>query len=499
MKPTIPMPEQGAEAGAVLEALDHLARQDGDYLNHRLFGLVYRHSEEHEALLREVTGRFLSTNALNPLTFRSLRRLEAETVSMAADLLHGDRETTGTLTSGGTESLLLAVLAMREWARVHRPWVVRPEVLVPASAHPALYKAGHYFGVRVRRVPLDRDFRVDRKALRRRLGWQTIGIVASAPCYPYGVVDPIPEIGEMARRHGIPFHVDACLGGFLLPFVESLPPTMRHGEIPPWDFRVAGVTSISADVHKYGYGAKGASLVLYRSGEWLQHQFTVETDWCGGVYVSPTMAGTRPGGPIAAAWAALASLGREGYLQNARLLMEVARVYREGIEGVPGLRVFGRPAIPVIGFGAATGGPDPYAVGDLLGQRGWHVDRLQSPPGLHLILNPGHGPVAEAFLQDLREACQQVTRHPEIGAEGSAPLYGMMARVPLRGLVRRQVRSFLLQMHRAPEGPSVLERTPEIPGGEPGEGPAAAPPDPGLPPWLRRALAAWLRFRGSGS
>lgn len=494
MRPPIPMPEKGAPAPTVLEVLDRLERQDADYRHHRLFGLVYRHSEDHEALIREVAGRFLDTNALNPMAFRSLRRLEAETVSMAADLFHGDHEVVGTLTSGGTESLLLAVLAMREWARVHRPWVLRPEVLVPASAHAAFYKAGHCFGVRIRRVPLDRDFRVDLGALRRRIGWQTIGLVASAPCYPYGVVDPVPEMGAIAARKGIPLHVDACLGGFLLPFVESLPAEWRHGEIPPWDFRVPGVTSISADVHKYGYGAKGASLILYRDGQWMRHQFTVETDWCGGVYVSPTLAGTRPGGPIAAAWAALASLGREGYLQNARRLMETARVFREGVEGIAGLRLLGRPVMSVLGIGAVPGGLSPYAVADQMEQRGWHVDRLQDPPGIHLILNPGHGEVAEAFLEDLREACRYVAAHPEVAAEGTAPLYGMIAGVPLRGLVRRNVQSFLLGLYRPPRGPSVLEGLPETPEAGPD---ALSSEGPALPSWLRQAMGAWYRLRGA--
>ena len=493
MQPPVPMPSKGASAARVLEALDRLEHGDADYRHHRIFGLVYRHSEDHEALIREVAGRFLHTNALNPMAFRSLRRLEAETVSMAADLFHGDHEVVGPLTSGGTESLLLAVLAMREWARAHRPWVLRPEVLVPASAHAAFYKAGHLFGVRIRRVPLGPDFRVDLRALDRRIGWQTIGLVASAPCYPYGVVDPVPELGDIARRKGIPLHVDACLGGFLLPFVETLPAGCRHGEIPPWDFRVPGVTSLSADVHKYGYGAKGASLILYRSGDWMRHQFTVETDWCGGVYVSPTLAGTRPGGPIAAAWAALASLGREGYRRNARQLMEIARVFREGIEGIPGLRLLGRPAIPVLGIGAAPGGPDPYAVADRMDRLGWHVDRLQNPAGIHLILNPGHGEVAGEFLRDLREACRHVLDHPESAAEGSAPLYGMIAGVPLRGLVRRNVQSFLLGMYRPPRGPSVIEGSSgdlsETSPGSPGT------EEPALPPLVGKAVAAFLRLR----
>jgi len=477
------MPASGRPHDEIRQDLERLSGQDVDWKGHRVFSLVYKHSESHDDFMKEVHARFLSTNGLNPMAFQSLKRMETDVVGMTASLFHGGPDTVGTLTSGGTESILLAVLACREHARRHRPWVVRPEILVPASAHPAFYKAGHLFGVRIRRVPLGKDYRASVSATKRRIGFNTVALVGSAPCYPYGVVDPIAELAALASRHGLGMHVDACLGGYLLPFVESLRPEERLADIPPWDFRVPGVTSISADLHKYGYAAKGASTILYRSMDWLKHQFTVETDWCGGIYASPTVAGTRPGGPIAAAWAALQTIGLDGYQRNARTLMAVARGFAEGVNAIPGLTILGNPCSPVLAIGSKPGGPSINAVGDLVEKRSWHVDRLQNPAGLHLILNSGHQAVMETFLGDLRDAASEVRAHPELAAEGSAPLYGMIAKVPLRGLVKKNVLALLEQMY----GPEAA--------GTDAPPATAVDLDAAVPPLLRRALRAWHQLR----
>jgi sphinganine-1-phosphate aldolase len=487
------LPDRGIPHEELLERLRVLARGDADWQGHRVFSLVYHLSDAHTEFLKAAHGRFFSANGLNPMAFKSLRRMESDVVRMTADLFHGDRNVVGTLTSGGTESILLAVLACREHARRHRPWILRPEIVVPASAHAAFYKAGQYFDVRIVKAPLADDFRADVDAVRRRINWKTIALVASAPCYPYGVVDPIPEMADLAARRGLALHVDACLGGYLLPFVERLPADPQAGQIPPFDFRVPGVTSISADVHKYGYAAKGASTLLYRGMDRLKSQFSVETDWCGGVYVSPTLAGTRPGGAIAAAWAALNAIGNDGYEANARTLMQVTRTFREGIRDTPGLRVFGMPAMSVLSFGSAPGGPDIYAVGDFLEAQGWHVDRVQNPAGLHLILNPGHAGVAQAWLKDLRDGVEHVRLHPEAAAEGSAPMYGMIAKVPLRGLIRKNVLGFLEKMYGGDSPDPVLTMDPDSGRAAGGDVDAAD----GVPPILRtvlRAKARWTRF-----
>jgi glutamate/tyrosine decarboxylase-like PLP-dependent enzyme len=481
---TVPcIPESGRHHDEIRQDLDRLSGQDVDWKGHRVFSLVYKHSEAHDNFMKEVHARFLSTNGLNPMAFQSLKRMEADVVAMTAAMLHGGPETVGTLTSGGTESILAAVLAYREHARKHRPWVLRPEILVPASAHAAFYKAGHLFGVRIVRVPLETDFRANVAATRRRVGFNTIALVGSAPCYPYGVVDPIADLAALAHKKGLGMHVDACLGGYLLPFVESLKPEERLADVPTWDFRIPGVTSISADVHKYGYAAKGASTIVYRSMDWLKHQFTVETDWCGGIYASPTLAGTRPGGPIAAAWAALQALGRDGYATNAKALMAVARSFVEGVNAIPGLAILGDPCTPVLAIGSQPGGPNINAVGDLVEKCGWNVDRLQNPAGLHLILNAGHADVSGRFLEDLRAAALEVQAHPELAAEGSAPLYGMIAKIPLRGVVKKNVLALLEQMYSP--GAAGTDAAPT----------AGVDLDGAVPPIVRDALRAWHKLR----
>ncbi|HOT51135.1 MAG TPA: aminotransferase class V-fold PLP-dependent enzyme, partial [Candidatus Hydrogenedentes bacterium] len=366
------------DKGELLERLRAMAGDDVRWREHRVFALVYDLSPEHLDFLQEAYGLFFATNALNPMAFKSLRIMEHEVVSMTANLLHGGANAAGVMTSGGTQSLLLPVLAYRQRARARRPWIRRPEILVPDSAHPALMKAGEYFDVRIVRTPLMPDFRVDVDAMRRRITSNTIAIVGSAPCYPYGVIDPIEALADLAREHGIGLHVDACLGGFLLPWVE------RAGHpLPLWDFRVPGVTSISADVHKYGYAAKGASVIVYRSMDLLRHQFFADADWCGGVYASTSLPGTRPGGAIAAAWASLMAIGENGFKDNARRMLAVTERFKEGVQGIPPLEILGHPPVGVMAIGSHDRKIGAFAVADFLGDRGWHVDRLQRPESIH--------------------------------------------------------------------------------------------------------------------
>ncbi len=483
----VSLPKQGIPGDEVLEQLRVLGGHDVNWREHRAFGLVYHHSAGHTRLMQEAHNLFLSANGLNPMAFKSLRRMEHDVVRISVDLFHGDDAAVGTMSSGGTESILLAMLAYRQHARSHRKWIRHPEVIVPESAHAAFYKAGGYFDIKVVSVPLQKDYRADVDAMAARINRNTIALVGSAPCYPYGVIDPIAEIAALGLKHGLPVHVDACLGGFLLPFVERLAPEERIAEIPPFDFRVPGVTSISADLHKYGYAAKGASVILYSDMAYLRHQFSLSTDWCGGIYASPTLAGTRPGGAIAGAWAALHSLGEDGYVSNARAAMETAKTFIAGINAVPELAVLGNPPVTIVAYGG--GGPEvgAYAVGDQLEARGWHVDRLQRPESLHMILNPGHLRVADTYLADVRDAVEYVKTHPDTAFEGSAPMYGLIAKAPLRRLVKRQVLGIVEQMYSANGGgkatdlPSGCGDAGELP-----ETPAVAP----LPPLLIKAMRA---------
>lgn len=399
-----PFPRHGQSKESVLEALRMAREKDIRWQQGRVFGLVYHISEEIDALLKEAYTLFFAENGLNPTAFPSLRKFENEIVSMTASLLGGDEQVRGNITSGGTESVLLAVKTARDWARAHRPHIHTPEMILPRSAHPAFEKAAHYFGVRPVYVPLRADFRADVEAMKRAITDQTILLVASAPSYPHGVVDPITEIGELAQKHGLLFHVDACVGGFMLPFVRKL-----GYPVPPFDFRVPGVTSISADLHKFGYAAKPASVLLHGGPELRRYQMFVSTDWPGGVYPSPVISGSRPGGPIAAAWALLHFLGEEGYLEITARVMETTKYLQAGIRALPGLKILGEPEMSV--FAVASDDLDVYELADELSLRGWHLDRQQFPPSLHMTVNYVHTAVRAEFLHDLAE-CVEVVRRP---------------------------------------------------------------------------------------
>jgi glutamate/tyrosine decarboxylase-like PLP-dependent enzyme len=391
------LPETGMARADVVARMRERKREDADWEGGRTFSLIYPAGPDVDAMLRDAHDLYLFENALNPFRFPSLRQMEQEVCEMTASLLHGPDDAGGAMTSGGTESILMAVKTARDRARAERG-VERPELLAPVTAHPAFAKAASYLGLELVQVPIRGDFRADVAAAERLLGERTALVVGSAPNYPFGVVDPIPELARLASERGVSFHTDACLGGFLLPFLEAL-----GEDVPPFDFRVPGVTTISADVHKYGYCTKGASVITHRDRDTLRrYQLFVYDRWPGGLYGSFAMAGARPAAPIAAAWAVMHYLGREGYVRLARVLRDTTRRLREGIEAIPELHVWGEPAMSVLAFGSER--VDVSAVGDVMDERGWHLDRQQAPDALHLMVSPAHERVADAFLDDLRAA-----------------------------------------------------------------------------------------------
>jgi glutamate/tyrosine decarboxylase-like PLP-dependent enzyme len=307
-------------------------------------------------------------------------------------------------------------------------------MVVPESVHVAWEKGAEYFDVKAVHAPLTRDFRVDVDAARKLINRNTVLIGASAPSYPHGMVDPIPELAALAQEKNLPLHVDSCLGGFLLPFVEKL-----GYPVTPFDFRVPGVTSISADVHKYGFGAKGASVILYRDMRTLRHQFFVYENWPGGIFISPALLGTRPGGAIAAAWAAMMAIGEGGYIDIARRIMDITRRLIDGINAIPEIYVLGDPPMSVFAYTSRSRDVNIYAVADQMEKKGWHIDRLHRPEALHAIVMPAHENISEQYLDDLRESVDIVKKNPELATKGGAAMYGMIAQVPLRGMVKSNV------------------------------------------------------------
>jgi len=437
------IPATGRTPDAILAEARDYGQHDADFRGGRTWSMVYWAGDEHHELVEKAHDLYLAHNALNPIAFQGLKRMETEVVQMCADLFHGPESTVGTMTSGGTESLLLAVKAYRDRARSKWPWIRRPNMVAPRTIHPAFAKACHLFGVKLRTVAVDEHGHVEPKAIRKAIDRNTIFVAASAPQYVTGVVDPIPEIAAIAQKKNLPMHVDGCFGGFMQPWLSRLGVAM-----PDWDFRVPGVTSISADLHKYGYAAKGASTLLFRDMTYLRHQFFASTDWPGGIYISPGMAGTRPGGPIAAAWAALQGMGEQGYLDKAEQAYEASQQLRRGIGAIDGLRVLGRdPMSTIVTWTNADADVNVYAVADQMQAKGWSVDRQQHPASIHCTCNASNLPVIDAYLADLAEAVAHVRANPELAREGDAAVYGLMARVPLRGFVKSAVLDVMEKMY----------------------------------------------------
>ena len=397
------LPSQGVPSEVVLERMRELRERDANWRAGKTWSLVYHAGDQVTELLKEAYAMFFSENGLNPMAFPSLKTFEAEAVAMAAGLLGGDEDTAGSMTSGGTESILMAVKTAREWARAKEPAITAPEMVLPVTAHPAFQKAAHYFGVRPVHIPVLSDYRADVKAARGAITPNTILMVGSAPSYPQGVVDPVVDLAQIASENDLLFHVDACVGGFMLPFVRKL-----GYPVPDFDFGVPGVTSVSVDLHKYAYAAKGASVILYRDKALRRHQFFISTDWSGGIYASPTMTGTRPGGSIAAAWAVMNHLGEAGYLAIADTVMKTVTKLREGIGAIEGISILGDPAMSILAIGSSR--LNVYEVGDELTMRGWHMDRQQYPPSLHLTVTHAHAQVADQFLHDLEQSVTQASR-----------------------------------------------------------------------------------------
>lgn len=395
----IRMPSQGMSKEAILAKMQAARERDAPWQQGQVFSLVFSAGDEVSDLLKAAYNMFFAENGLNPTAFPSLRKFETEVVAMVGGLLGGDGETAGNMTTGGSESILMAVLTAREWATANRPKISAPEMILPRTAHPAFDKAGHYFGVKVVRTPVAGDFRANVAAVHRALTPNTVLIVGSAPSYPHGVIDPIDELARLAAERQILCHVDACVGGMMLPFVRKL-----GYPVPAWDFQTPGVTSISVDLHKYGYAAKGASVILYRDKALRRHQLFAAADWPGGIYASPTMTGTRPGGAIAAAWAVLSFLGEQGYLRIADQVMKTAIRLRDSVNAIDGLRILSNPEMSVMAIASHKPKLDIYEIGDEMGSRGWRLDRQQFPPSLHLTVTYAHRDVADRFFHDLAQS-----------------------------------------------------------------------------------------------
>ena len=438
------VPAEPLDRAAVLSEIAGMATSEdarGD--KGTVSGSLYCGDHDHYHFLGEVFDQFSHANVLQRDMYPSATKFEGEIIAMASDLLHGTG--VGVVTSGGTESLITALYSYRELARARRG-VTKPNVVMPVTAHVALDKGAHWMDVEVRKTPLTERYVADVAAMAARIDDQTIALVASAGDYAHGLIDPITEIGALAQSHGIGLHVDGCLGGWLLPWVERL-----GYDVPLWDFRVPGVTSISADTHKYGYALKGSSVLLYRDKETRRQQYFAYPDWPGGLYLSPGFAGSRSGGILASTWAALLVTGQEGYLAAADAIMRTATTIRDGVRAIPELEVMGDPLF-LVAFKSA-GDLDIYLVNDSLIAQGWRMNAAQLPPALHFcVTRPNTAPgVAEAFVEALHGAVDYAKKHKGESAKSGA-VYGFGGNPKGNELVTSVMFKVLDAMHAVAPG-----------------------------------------------
>lgn len=401
------LPTTGESADAILGRLGELKKSDGVVEVSKNFTNVFVGNDDARRVAEDAYRAYLWENALDPTAYPSLGRFERDVTAIAASHLHGDGAV-GSFTSGGTESLMLAVKTMRDWARAERG-IDNPNFVMPVTAHPAFMKASHYFDVEVRRVPVDETLRADVAAIEAAIDESTAMLVGSAPGYSFGVVDPIPEIARLASSRGLLCHVDACIGGWLLPLFSEL-----GANVPPFDFAVDGVTSISVDFHKYALCAKGASCLLFRDPALRRYQFFSFVGWPGYVLLNSTIQSTKSGGPLASAWAVLHHIGRDGYLEIARQILDATRAIVTEVDEIEGARVVARPDASLI---AVATDVDAFAVSDAMARRGWrHFPQLSYedlPRSIHLTVLPGNvGRVGE-WAAALSESINEVAAAPE--------------------------------------------------------------------------------------
>ena len=437
----ISLPQKGMSREKVLDTLRSFKSDDVKWHEGQLFGLIYEAGPEVEALVKEASALFLIENALNPNAFPSLVKMETEVVSNVISVSGGDDETVGNFTSGGTESIFMALKAARDWARHTYPQIKAPEMVVPVTAHPAWNKAAHYLDIKINMTPVKDDLRADVAAMKNAITENTIILGATAVTYPHGMVDPIEEIGALAEKKNLWLHVDACLGGLILPFLKRL-----GYKIPPYDFSVSGVTSMSADIHKYAYTPKGVSTVMYRNRDFRKFQIFAYADWSGGVYATPCLAGARSGGTMAAAWAIMHYLGEEGFMALAEKAKVATEKIIEGINAIPQLYVLGDPDATVFAFGSDE--INIYELAARMAEGGWHMEAQQLPPSLHMTVSPVHLSVADKFLDDLRRITPEVPRADSQDLSEQAAMYAMLGTMPDRSMAREFAVEYINNLYR---------------------------------------------------
>lgn len=398
---SVTMPEKGRAWDELKKEMEERGAHDAKWREGKTAVYVFNAGPEVAKVQKEAYTMYMSENGLGPLAFPSLKQMEEEVISMALSLLHGPEGATGAITSGGTDSITMALKTARDYARANGRAKTKANIVLPRSAHPAFEKAAHMMDIEVRRVAINEtSYEADPAAMKKVIDADTVMMVGSAPNFPHGIIDPIAELGKVAAEKGVWLHVDACVGGYFAPFAR-----MNGVDVPPFDFEVPAVHSMSADLHKYGYAAKGASSVLFRSAELYQYMPFDTDDWSGARMITPTLAGTRPGGAIAAAWAVMNFLGVEGYREKQGAVCATRAKIQEGVKKL-GFEILGDPKLGLLAFRHPE--VDAYALWGKLLERGWFTSITTEPPSLHLMLSPFHAEVADQYLADIEAGMAEI-------------------------------------------------------------------------------------------
>ena len=396
---TIGLPKKGRAWSDLREEMTERASGDVKWRDAKTAVYVFNAGDDVRDVAKHAYAAFMSENGLGPAAFPSLKQMEDEVVSIGLDLLNGPEGAAGNITSGGTDSITMAIKAARDYARSIGKAKTKANIVVPWSAHPAFTKASMMMDLEERRVPC-KDLYADPAAMAELIDENTIMIVGSAPCFPYGLIDPIAELGAVAAEKDVWLHVDACVGGYFAPFAR-----MNGVDLVPFDFEVEAVKSISADLHKYGYCAKGASTVFFRTEALRAHMIFECADWPGGHMVTPTLAGTRPGGAISAAWAVMHYLGEEGYRAKQQQVCDTRQYIGDAAQAM-GFEILGEPKLGLIAFHHPQ--YDSYALLGKMMAKGWITAVSTEPKALHLMLSPAHWDVKEQYVADLKAAMDEV-------------------------------------------------------------------------------------------
>lgn len=443
------LPEEGKNPWLLYEELaEHATQEHKTWQRGKTSGTVYMEDEKHIQLMNEVYGLYSFANSLHPGMWPKLTQCESELIAMTSHFMHGSG--IGCTTSGGTESIMLAIKA--HWIYYgKRRGITHPELVCGTTVHAAVDKACEVFGIRkvcINCNDRNTNYTLCPKQVERRITPNTIMIIASAPNYPQGTIDPVEEIGTIAQRYAIGLHVDACLGGFVLPFAEP-------GTFPIFDFQVPGVTSMSVDTHKFGYAPKGTSVVLYRDKGLRHAQYFCCARWTGGIYATPTFAGSRPSALVGCAWASLVVIGLKGYRERTHQLLTASRTIVSGIRNeIPELFILGPEDMSptmVVCFGSDT--MDVYRVADVMQTKGWALNGLQNPASVHICLTLPIAPHAEQFVQDLKDAVALVVQEEQEAMrdtdpskrkkkQGTAGIYGMTGSIP-EGPINDLLKAFI--------------------------------------------------------